>query len=223
MTELTRAKEPFKFYTRLHLTESTGLKASNVDQLLAHIQEVPGSCIYHHTHRFFQEFQSLAPLRSNDFAHWIITTLGETRLGEELESIDIIQFSTIRDLREKIRTVIATYVQNNPQARLRFAARAEEFYFLKTISFIIPTGYAAYDLKEFRDAMDKISVDSLYFHMFEARLRLEKSTTDLSNWLETALGEKTAAEKISRLDPYSYSLEDLRKAIIRILERRLTS
>ncbi|MEW6680837.1 MAG: DUF5752 family protein, partial [bacterium] len=62
MSELIKAKEPFRFYTRLHLSELTGLKASTLSQLVELIKQVPGSCIYHHTHRFLQQHQYLSPL-----------------------------------------------------------------------------------------------------------------------------------------------------------------
>ena len=99
---LIRAKEPFRFYTRLHLSELTGLRATTLDQLLDLIKKVSGSCIYHHTHRFLQQHQYLSPEPPNDFAYWVAEILGEDELGERLVSIDTIQFSTIRSLRDKI-------------------------------------------------------------------------------------------------------------------------
>ena len=41
MKEIVSAKKPFKFYTRLHLTELTGLKASNLVELLNLIIYLP--------------------------------------------------------------------------------------------------------------------------------------------------------------------------------------
>ncbi len=74
---MIEAKEPFKFYTRLHLTELTGLRAINLSQLAALIRKVPGSSIYHHTHRFLQQHQYLSPEPPNDFAYWVSEILGE--------------------------------------------------------------------------------------------------------------------------------------------------
>lgn len=114
MDGLTKAKEPFRFYTRLNLSELTGLKASTADELLELIRTVSGSSIYHHTHRFLQQHQYLSPEPPNDFAYWASNVLGEPELGEKLASIDIIQFSTIRNLRDKIAEAIETYLQDNP-------------------------------------------------------------------------------------------------------------
>ncbi len=222
MSEPIRANEPFHFCTRLHLSELTGLKAASLTELLELTKEVSGSCIYHHTHRFLQQHQYLSPEPPNDFAYWVTEVLGEDRLGEELASIDIIQFSTIRSIRAEIVKTIEEYLQKNPRAELRFAHPGSEFHFINSVSFIFTTSYIAGDLKEFIDILKKITIDSIYYHMFEARLRLEKKTNDFSNWIENAIGDKKLADKISRLDPYTYTMEDLRDTIIRIIEKRIS-
>lgn len=221
MPGLIKAIEPFRFYTRLHLSELTGLRASTLGQLSAVIKQVSGSCIYHHTHRFLQQHQYLSPEPPNDFAYWVSKVLGEEELGERLASIDTVQFFTVRSLRDKIIAVIDDYLKNNMSAKLRFAGEGEEFHFIKSISFVLPTNYIAYDLREFADIFKNITMDSIYFHIFESRLRLEKKTNDFSNWIETSIGDKELSDKISRLDPYTHTLEDLRKTIIRIIERKL--
>ena len=221
MPELIKAVEPFRFYTRLHLSELTGLKASNLGQLLGVIKKAPGSCIYHHTHRFLQQHQYLSPEPPNDFAYWVSKVLGEDELGERLASIDTIQFSTVRSLRDKIIATIEDYLKNNMSAKLKFAGEGEEFHFMKSASFVLPTNYIAYDLREFVDIIKKVTMDSIYFHIFESRLRLERKTNDFSNWIETSIGDKELSDRISRLDPYTHTLEDLRKTIIRIVEQKL--
>lgn len=221
MTKLTKAKEPFIFYTRLNLSELTGLKAGTLEQLLNLIKEVPGSCIYHHTHRFLQQHQYLSPEPPNDFAYWISEVLGENELGERLASIDTIQYATIRNLREKVVQTIEEYLEAYPTARRRFARDEEEFHFIKSHSFVMPTPYIAQDLKSFTAALKKVTLDSIYFHIFEARLRLEKGSNDFSNWIETSIGDKKLAEEIARLDPYTYTLDNLRTTLIRLVARHL--
>ena len=220
MPELIKAKEPFKFCTRLHLSELTGLRATTLGQLLVLIKEVPGSSIYHHTHRFLQQHQYLSPEPPNDFAYWVTDILGEDELGERLVSIDTMQYSTIRDLREKIASTIENYLKDSKFSKLKFARSGEEFHFIKSVSFILPTNYVAYDLKEFAQILKKITIDSIYFHIFEARLRLEKPTYDFAFWIENSLDDKKLADDISSLDPYTSTLDDLRKTLVQIIEKR---
>lgn len=221
MNSQVKAKEPFKFYTRMILPELTGLKAGNLEQLLKILKEVSPSSIYHHTHRFLQQHQYLAPEPSNDFAYWVTEVLGEYRLGEKLASIDTVEFSTIKDLRTAIVSTIEEYLKENPTSGSRTAHKGEEFYFVKSVSFIFPTKHTARDLDEFVNELKKVTINSIYFHIFEARLRLEKGNNDFSFWIGTSVGDKEASEKISKLDPYAYTLEDLRAKIIEIITERV--
>jgi len=220
MPGLNKAKEPFRFHTRLHLTELTGLRATTLGQLADLIKKVPGSSIYHHTHRFLQQHQYLSPEPPNDFAHWVTDILGEDELGEMLASIDTIQYSTIRALRDKIVSTIESYLKDSAFARLKFARRGEEFHFMKSVSFVLPTAYSVSDLNEFAGALKKVTLDSIYFHIFEARLRLERGGNDFSNWIADSLGDQELADEISNLDPYTQTLEKLRESLIRIIEKK---
>ncbi len=218
--EIKKAIQPFRFYTRLHLSELTGLRAASLAELLERIREVPEACIYHHTHRFLQQHLYLSPEPPNDFAYWVSEALGEDDLGEMLASIDTIQFSNIADLREKIVSTIEDYLQESKSAVGRSARHGEEFYFIKSISFVFPLQHVANDLAEFVGILEAISADSIYFHMFEARLRLKRGTNDFSYWIETSLGDKKLADDIAKLDPYTHTIEDLRNKLVRMVKKR---
>jgi hypothetical protein len=219
MAELVRAKEPFQFCTRLHLSELTGLRAVTLQQLLTLIKQVPGSSIYHHTHRYLQQHHFFSPEPPNDFAYWVTNILREEELGEKLASIDTVEYPTIRALREKIAQTIEEHLKGKVHTRFIFAHAGDEFHFIKSISFILPTRYTVYDLAGFLDALQKVTIDSIYFHIFESRLRLEKPSNDFSFWIENSLGNKGLAEKISKFDPYTRTLDDLRKTLILMVEK----
>ncbi len=221
MVETTRAKEPFHFCTRMNLPSLTGLKASNLEELLSLIREVSGACIYHHTHRFLQQHQFLSPEPPNDFAYWVREVLGEDELAERLASIDVMQFASIRELRDKIADTIESFINDEPTAKKKFARKGEEMILIKSVSFVAWTKYYANDLAEFVDVIKKITIDSIYFHVFESRIRLGKLTNDFSYWLEFSLGEKEIAKKIAAFDPYTLTLEDLRQKIVSIIEKRI--
>jgi len=106
-------------------------------------------------------------------------------------------------------------------SKLKFSQKEEEFYFIKSISFVLPTDYIAHDLEEFANILEKITMDSIYYHIFESRLRLEKKTNDFSNWVETSIGDKNLADKIAQLDPYTHTLENLRKTLIKIIGKSI--
>jgi hypothetical protein len=203
------------------MVELTGLFAHNLRELVAHLKTVPGSVIYYHTHHYLKQHQALSPEPPNDFAYWTTNVLGVVDLGERLASIDTISFTSIRALREKFISIIEFYMQKTRQTRR--APEGQEFCFMKSRSFIVPTPYEVWDLKEFAQAVSRISVFSLYHHMFEARLRLERGANDFSNWLEKELEEASLAHAISRLDPYTQTLENLRSQILKLTEMSLIS
>jgi small-conductance mechanosensitive channel len=213
------AKEPFQFSTRLHLRELTGSSASNLSQLVSKLKEVSEAVVYYHTHSFVEEYQFLTPQPANDFALWVQDALGYDVLAERLASIDTFEFSTIEALRQMITGVIQDFLAQT--AHEREAPLGNEFHFIKSISIILPTSYVAHNLREFVGILRRISIGSLYFHIFEARLRLHRSANDFSLWFEDCLGEKELAEQVTSLDPYNYTMENLREIIIRLCEKKL--
>jgi hypothetical protein len=215
------AKNTFHFVTQTSLIELTGLRATEIYELLQHLKTVPPSVIYYHTHHFLKQHQFLSPEPPNDFAYWVTNVLQEDRLGEQLASIDTVRFSSLQSLREALVGAIERYLAKGRSTRV--APEGEEFHFMKARSFVMKTSYQATSLQEFLDAIQKISLNSLYHHVFEARLRLEKGTNDFSLWLETELGETALAKTISRLDPYTLPLDGLRDKIVRLTKARLAA
>jgi hypothetical protein len=216
---LPKAKEAFLFTSRLNLTVLTGKQARDLPEFLENLKSASGAIIYHHTHHFIQQHQFLSPEPPNDFAYWVTNVLQEDILGEKLAALNVIQYPTITSLKEKIVATIENYLNEHPD--FRAAPPGEEFNFMRSITFFIPTPYKANDLQEFLDSIQKISVHSLYFHMFEARLRLGRESNDFSSWLENSLGEHRLAQTIANLDPYTHTLEGLRRTLSRIISKRL--
>lgn len=212
--------EPFEFCTRLTLTEVTGRKAANIAELLKGIKAADDAVIYHHTHRFIKQSHHLVPEGANDFAYWVANTVQADRLGEELTSIDIVQYHSLADIRDAFVKMLERHIAENP-GPVRTVAAGREFYFMRAIRFSLPTECAAMDYKSLIECLRKVSVSSLYLHVFEARLRPPYGVDDFSHWFKTNFNDEAIGREISRLDPYSYTLESLRQRIIRIIERRL--
>lgn len=208
---------PFHFYTRLNLVELLGRRAVNVRELLEGVRVVPGTSIYHHTHRFLQQHHYLSPEPPNDFAFWVTNSLGLDALGERLASVDTVRFRKIEELRQSLIGVLEGSGEADGSRRVE-APEGEEFHFMSARTFILPTPYEAASLEEFREALRKVSINSIYFHMFEARLRLEQGENDFANWFE-AVGQAELARDVSRLDPYTITLEGLRRTLIQKVSR----
>ncbi|HAT71773.1 MAG TPA: hypothetical protein DCS63_03050 [Elusimicrobia bacterium] len=212
--------EPFKFCTRLTLTEVTGRRAYNITELLEGLKAADDAVIYHHTHRFIKQSHHLVPEGANDFAYWVTNTVQADRLGEELTSIDIVRYNSLADIRSAFVEMLGRHLSENPGPQ-RTVAPGREFHFMRAIRYSVPTDCAARDYASFIECLKNVSVSSLYLHVFEARLRPPYGVDDFSYWFKTNFGDEVIGREISRLDPYSYTLESLRRRIIAIIERRL--
>lgn len=214
------AKEPFHFYTRQNLTYLTGRKARNLQELLAGIKEASSATIYHHTHHYLQQHEFLSPEQPYDFAYWITNVLQDDVLGEKVASIDLRQFFRLHDIKARIIEIIEESIRENSDPN-RTVPPGEEFHFMKAQTFVFPTKYIAHNLVEFKECLRSVTIFSIYYHMFESRLRLQQEYCDFSFWLSTSLSEDRLAREFMRLDPYTQTLENLRQTLIKLVERRL--
>jgi len=216
-----KAKNPFNFYTSSQLVEITGKKAATLEELVSIIKEIDLSSIFYHFHSAFREHNYTAGAYSNDFSHWVLNELGETSLSEKLANINIKEFTDLDSLRRRIVEIIDEYIKQDDIKRV--SRPLKEFYFCKSISVVQRTKYSAWDMEEFCSSLKKVGMRSLFFHFFEARLRLGKKTNDFSDWIMFNFNNETLAKKIENIDPYIYSMDELRDRIITILAGKKTT
>jgi hypothetical protein len=208
--------DPFQFKTKLDQTLLLGRTAHTIPELLEGITEVPDSSIYFHTHKFLHQHHYLSPEPPNDFAYWITEVLNIPDLGEEMSSVDIVQYHRLASLRSRFIEVLSSYA--GASKRSPSAPPGEVFHCMASRIFVLNTPYVAKTLTEFKEALNHLTINSIYYHMFDSRLRLEKEENDFSRWFND-LGYNKLAEEVARLDPYTYTLDGLRKRIIRMVEK----
>src|SRR5262245_8984645 len=209
--------QPFEFYTQQQLILLTGRRARNLLELVEHVRSVPGASIFYHTHYLYLTQHFVKPKFYNEFAGWVSQALQERRLGERLGAIDVLSMSSLRELRERIAHEIERYLEETPGI-LRDCPPGDEFHFCEAKSFVFHTGLVAHDVSEFFSLIQSISEACLHYHVFEARLRLEKPTNDFTIWLND-IGEARLARSIDRLNPYAVSLDELKSQIYKIGRR----
>jgi hypothetical protein len=211
---------PFAFKTQLSLVLLTGWRATDVRELRKCLEEVPESSVYHHTHHFIEQHHHFVQEPPNDFAYWVTTVLNDVRIGERLASIDTVRFRSLADLRRALIEAMDPCLAEDYV--LRKSPVEQNFHFMKSLLFDLKTPYTAKSLAELAQCLRKVSNHSLYYHMFEARLRTPQGNNDFSHWLES-MGETALAKEIERLDPYSQSMDSLRSRMVRLIEKRLSN
>ena len=213
------AEHPFLFTGCWELREMLGRSARDEQQLLEAIEEIPLDSIYYHTHSFFLRHKYIVGPYPNDFATWAAIQVRDRVLGEKLGILDPYDFENLEAVRAEIVTTIAEHL-----SQLQIIPRAiygEPFYFMQSRIIEVPTDLEARTLTEFREILATVDVSVVYYHTFEAMLRLGRKKGDFALWVEDQLGLPELAQKISTLDPYMTTLESVRTRIIRLCDEVL--
>jgi hypothetical protein len=207
-------RKPFIFDTELRLVMLMGLKAHSLLGLRRAMKMVPDSSVFFHTHQAYLAHDFQRPSYCNDFSTWISQVIREEALAEKIAAIDLLAFTSIQDLRNAIVKVIDDYVTEESLSSYECKPN-EAFHFCRSTSFVLPTGIVAHDVQDFFEKLKLISNASLYFHFFEARLKLGRRTNDLSHWLR-ARNRDDLASAIDALNPYTRTLDEFKQDIIAV-------
>lgn len=205
--------DPFEFKQCISLLKSTGKKAKNLRELRDAIAVVSDESIFHHTYQYFLKGHILE--YTNDFAHWAGESLEERALSEHLSNIDPYAFKSIDELRQELLYVIDFYLENFPKPRE--AMIGDEFYFNETVTLTFLVGIRVKNLAEFLIAIKYIDSAAIYYHFYEARVRL--GVDDFSRWFEDSLNKKELAEKLRSIDLFMHNIEGIRDHIIEAVEK----
>lgn len=206
---------PFRFMTSSSLVTICGPKAFTAEELLSGIRSVSGSSIFHHSHQVYREWQAYGRPPVHDFGYWASEVLRERSLGERLSMIDPTQFTEIRAFRQALIEAMDSYLSEKPLTNR--VGPGSEFVFCESTSVVIDTGIEAANLNQLVQALGLVTNRSLYYHLFEARLRLGRQDNDISLWLRQQLGEDELADEISRWDITIFTLEQIRARLLFLL------
>lgn len=208
------AIEPFEFKQAVSILKSTGEKANCIDRLRDLISKVSDESIFHHMSQYFLKEHILG--YTNDFAQWAGESLEERALAERLSNVDPYAFKSIAQTRKELMRVIDDYLSEFPEPRCVLSG--DEFYFNEAITLIFPVGIKVKNLADFLMALRQIDPGSIYFHFYEARIRLGKGIDDFSRWFKNSLNRKRLVKKIKTIDPFMHNIDGIRKHIIEMIE-----
>jgi len=196
-----------------------GRSARDEQQLLEAIEEIPLDSLSYHTQSFFLRHKYIAGPYPNDFATWAAIQVRDRVLGEKLGILDPYDFENLEALRTEIVNIIDEHL-----SQLQIIPRViygEPFHFMQSRIIEVPTGMEARTLREFRKILATVDASTVYYHNFEAILRLGRRMGDFALWIEEQLDLPELAKKISSLDFYMTSLESIRQRIIKLCDEVL--
>jgi hypothetical protein len=216
---MRRASKPFYFNSESHLTRIGRERATNLAELLQGLKSCPDASIFYHTFQTLREHHYIRGGFSNDFAQWTFAACNEAGLAERLAAVDVRDFTSIQEIRDRIVKTVESYLKANPAAGARPAF--EPFYFCASETVVTPTPFVANTLAEFAEALQQVGLHSIHHHFITARLRPPLTRNDFSVWLEEELGLATLAERLNRMDIYTSTLNDMRQKILQVVRQEM--
>jgi len=199
------------------MSSPLGLKAVNLRELLQALHEVDEAVIHYHL------FQSRLAIGQpeveypNDFALWAANSLQDAKLAEKLSSFDPFDYENLGEVRQAIIDLLEEYLWDLPY--IPWARPGLELHFCEASTVVMRSDICAHTLGEFCDSLSQVGLDSVYYHFFEARLRLEeKGVDDFSYWIETNFDLPDLVEAIRGIDSYFYNLKEIRSALLGLIK-----
>lgn len=206
----------FRFLGCSEIQEILGKQAEDERQLAELLEEVPLDSVYYHTHSFFLRSRFIERIYPNDFAQWVGEQVRDYVLAERLCVVDPFDFPSVEVLREELISIIDDHLTKmSTVPRVGFGT---PFHFSRSRILEVPTGIEVKTLREFRGAIPEVDVSALYFHVFEAHMRLQRDENDFSAWIRAGLKLPELADRIKALNPYLGSLERLRSNLLNMCD-----
>lgn len=214
------AANPFWFSECFLMPMPIGKQAINLRELYDILQEVGESVHYYHLMQSRLAITQAVVEYPNDFALWAATALQDTKLAEKLSSFDPFDYDDIGEVRQAVLDILEEYLWD--LHHVPWTRPGYEFHFCEASMVVIRQEIPAANLKEFCLALQKVGLDSVYYHFFEARHRLGmRQIDDFSYWIDTNFGLPGLVADIRNIDIYFYTLKEIRDTLLRLINRHL--
>jgi hypothetical protein len=213
------AEYPFRFRECFLIPMPIGTKVVNLRELHHALREVSDSVLYYHLLQSRMAVSPPAVEFPNEFALWASVALQDSALAEKLSSFDPLEYGNMSQVRQAIIDILEEYLWDLPF--VPWARPGFEFYFCEASTVVIRSEISATNLQEFCQALNKVGLDSIYYHFFEARWRLERTIDDFSYWIETNFDLPDLVADIRNLDVYFYSLRETRETLLALIHQHL--
>jgi hypothetical protein len=210
--------KPFRFRDAVRLNCPTGVSVATLREFRDIVEDVDPGVLHHHLREVPLRFTFTFWDYPNDFAIWAASALENRALAERLAVLDAFHERDLEVLRERVLDAIE--VTLGEEGSTFPVAPGQEFHFSSSVAVELALGVEASNLPELIARLREVPATSLYYHLFEGRLRTPLGWDDISLWLLES-GHPAAAERLRDLDIYMASLESCRRVAIELLSRDL--
>jgi hypothetical protein len=214
------APNPFWFRECFLIPMPIGRKAINLRELLHAIREAEEPVLYYHLLQSRLIQSQPAVEYPNDFAIWAASALQDSQLAEKLSSFDPFEYEDLAQVRQAMVDIMEEYLWDLPN--VPWARPGMEFHFCEASTVVMRSEISAKNLEEFCQALQYVGMDSIYYHFFEARWRLEaQDTDDFSYWIGTNFDLPELVAAIRAIDVYFYTLPEIRSTLLNLIHQHM--
>jgi len=191
---------------------ATGRVCSNLRELLEAIRVVPDAVLEHHMMRCALENHFELHEFPNDLARWCWTSLGDNVLGEQMGLVDPYrQPETVT-----LRAVLINLMEERLWGleRVPWCRPGLELHLVGSRLIAYGTGEQVDTPAALLEAVERMSLRSLFFHVHDARRRTAGQLDDFSLWLEKCGADASLVTSVRGIDFHFLNLSQLRQALV---------
>ena len=209
--------EPFALFDCSLARCATGRCCFNLRELLDAIRTMPDAVIEHHLlHCTLEDYFELYEF-PNDLARWCWEGLGDQMLAEQLGLVDPYRYSSMADLRAFVINLIEDRLWG--LERIPWCRPGLELYLMESRLIAFDTGERYPTPAALAEAIERMPLRSIYYHIYEARKRTFGQTDDFSAWLENYGASPTLVAKLRSIDFYFLNLRPLRQELLQVFRQ----
>jgi hypothetical protein len=218
---VNRATRPFEFYTASYITRIDNQRAQSLRELRDGLERCSDASIFYHTFQSLGRYHFLTEGFSNDVAQWVLASLNRPNLAEQLGGLDVRAYVDLTRLRQDLLRLVDEFLRTQPGAA--DAEAFEPFYFCSSSEVLVPLGWQAWTLGEFRHWLDRMGHGAFHFHFLVSRLRLHLQSNDFSVWFKEGLGLDRLARLTDRIDITTDTIDGAKTRLLKLVDLELAA
>jgi hypothetical protein len=200
--------DAFELIGVVHLVRPTGVRAHDLESLLAGIERAPDSALFYHTVHPRLRHAAAKEGSVDDLSHWVGAVLQDPETAERLSFAVQLRGDSAPDARVALREAL---LATPAEQRARRAHEGGEFQFLSAETVEVPAGAIADTPAALMEKLAAADISVWFHHLLE---RPWYGDHALTAWLEAA-GERKLASGLEEGARSGLPLERVRRDVIR--------
>ncbi len=206
---------PFKIKDCSLIELSSKKMVQDLRELRDVLMSIPLNSIYHHFYGNLLKPSFELQVFTNDFAQWVKDALHEDVLAEKLGVLDPSHYEDLEQLRADLIDVIEEHLYEKEY--LPLAKSNQLFHFMHSYIVIFDTDKTITKPEDLPQAVDGMSLGSIFYHFIDARRRTEDRMDDFSSWLKPAKRYYSLINRIRSIDPFFRELSETKRQLYNVV------